>query len=469
MRFLNTPLLIVGLMLLVATGLDWDADLTWHDQHRIGQLALLGAVALGALSFWRKSVAGALEHLPRWAVIALTCAFGLGLASAANASYPRFAALEWATLLLLLGLALLLGMQSRQAGAFDKWANRLVVSLAVVIALKIMTGYLAAMITMGRLDTLMLFEGTFSNRRFFGQVASMIVPLLAYPLLRGGLSGLARVGLFGLLAVWWMLVIVSATRGTWVALLLASVLLAAWAGRAVRPWLTLQLGAFALGGLLFGVLFVWLPQLVGHAASIENRLVDLSALNGRDTLWAIAWAQIQAHPWLGIGPMHLASIRNPFAAHPHSAVLQLAAEWGVPAALALFLPATAGILSLLARLRRNRAAPDVLSICLTGSLLAAAAQSLVDGVIVIPFTQTLLALVAGWALGVVWRGTAAVPVAADSRLIRVAIPGLSVLALAALLHGAFPEVLNRAQITQAYVDAGHVLVPPRYWALGWIP
>lgn len=469
MSFLNTPLLIAGLVLLAATGLDWDADLTWHDQHRIEQLALLCAVVLGALSFWRKSIAGALKQLPRWAVIAFTCAFGLGLASVANASYPRFAALEWATLLLLLGLTLLLGMQSRRAGTFDKWATRLVVSLAVVIVLKIMTGYLAAMIAMGRLDTLMLFEGTFSNRRFFGQVASMVVPLLAYPILRGGLYRLAGVTLFALLAVWWMLVIVSATRGTWVALLLASVVLAAWAGRAARPWLTLQLAAVSLGGLLFVVLFVWLPQLVGHDASIENRLINLSALNGRDTLWAIAWAQIQAHPWLGIGPMHLASIRNQFGAHPHSAVLQLAAEWGVPAALALILPATAGILSMLARLRRNRSAPDVLLVCLTASLLAAAVQSLVDGVIVIPYTQTLLALFAGWALGVYWRDRVAAPVAPDSCLMRVVIPSLSGLALAALLHGAFPEALNRAETTQAYVDAGNVLVPPRYWGVGWIP
>ena len=41
----------------------------------------------------------------------------------------------------------------------------------------------------------------------------MAIPLLAYPLLRSGLSKVAQIALFVLLAVWWMLVMVSGTRG----------------------------------------------------------------------------------------------------------------------------------------------------------------------------------------------------------------------------------------------------------------
>ena len=470
MCYFLTPLLIISLALLAATVLDWDADLTWHDQHRIEQIILLGVMAFGVLSIWRQDFAASIMRLPGWVRMALAWAFGLGLVSAIMASYPRLAALEWATLVLLLGLGLVLAGRAWLGGVtFDTWATRLVVALAAVIALKIMTAYLAAMIAMGHLDTIMLFEGTFSNRRFFGQVASMLVPLLVYPLLFGGLSKYARVAVFALLAMWWMLVIVSGTRGTWAALLLASVILALWAWRAVWPWLKLQLGAFSLGALLFLVLFVWLPWLVGRGASIEGRLSHLSALNGRAELWTLAWAQIQEHPWLGIGPMHLAAIRNNFGAHPHNAALQIAAEWGVPATLALILPATAGMLHLLARLRQREVAPNVLLVCLTASLLAAGVQSMVDGVIVIPYTQTLLALVAGWALGVYFRDVAVTPVILGSHKMRLIIPVLSMLALAALLNGVFPEVLNRAEVTQAYVNAGNLLIPPRYWAVGWIP
>lgn len=467
-RFIS-PLLITSLMLLAAITLDWDVEMIWHDQQRIAQIILLIAALIGSASIWRRGFICFIMNLPRWVRQALFCAFGLGLVSVVTASYPRFAVLEWVTMMLLLGLASLLAIQARRVAVpFDIWSIRLVVALAVMIALKIMMGYLAAVTAVGHLDTIMLFEGTFSNRRFFGQVASMVVPLLAYPILRGGLSRGSRGALFFLLAVWWMLVIVSGTRGTWMALAVAAAVLAAFAWRASVEWLRIQVWAFGVGVLLFGILFMWLPGGIGLDASIENRLINPATLSGREILWSLAWAQMQAHPWLGVGPMHLAAIRNDFGAHPHNAVLQLGAEWGLPAALALILPAAAGVMRLLAVLRKNQIVPNALLVCLTASLLAAAAQSMVDGVIVIPYTQTLLALVAGWTLGVYFRGVVMTPVAADSRMMRMVIPVLSVFALAALLNGVFPEVLNRAELTQAYADAGKLILP-RFWGVGWIP
>ena len=468
MSAFTTPLLITGLMLLVATGLDWNLDLAWHDQHRIEQIGLLSAMALGVLTLWRQDLARSIVSLPRWVRWAFAWAFGLGLLSAVIATYPRFAVLEWATFLLLLGLVFLLGEQARRGMIrFDIWASRLVMSLAVVIVLKLMASYLAALVAVGHLDTTMLFEGTFSNRRFFGQVASMVVPLLAYPLLKDETSRLQRWGLYALLSVWWMLIIVSGTRGTWVALGAASVALALVAWHASYRWLRIQLLTAMAGALLFGVMFVWVPLWLGQGASVENRLSNLATLSGRHELWHLAWMQIAAHPWLGIGPMHFAAIRNDFGAHPHNALLQLAAEWGVPATLALVLPAASGLIVLLARLRRSSVSSNFLLVCLTASLLAASVQSMVDGVIVIPYTQVWLTLIAGWALGVYLRDTA--QVAHVSRLVRLGMPALSLLALAALLNGVYPEIFNRAEATKAFVDAGNQLIPPRYWAVGWIP
>lgn len=464
----TTPLMITGLMLLAATGLDWNADLSWYDQHRIEQIGLLSLVALGMLTLWRQDVVASVLRLPRWAGMAFAWAFGLGMASVITSAYPRFAALEWTTFLLLLGLSLLVSIQAGKA-RFDVWAIRLIGALAVVIALKIMTAYLAAMLTVGRLDTIMLFEGSFSNRRFFGQVASLVIPLLAYPLLRGDVSRGTRVGLITLLAVWWMLVIVSGTRGTWMALALSAVVLGAYAWRACVGWLRIQGLALGLGALMFGVLFVWLPSWIASDASLESRLSNLVALSGREVLWSMAWTQIQAHPWLGIGPMHLASIRNNIGAHPHNALLQLVAEWGMPAAVALLLPVVAGMLRLLKKIRQHAALTDPLLVCLAASLLATGAQSMVDGVTVIPYTQILVVLVAGWALGAYYRGDAEPPPAKYSRAMGWGTAVISMISLAALLNGIFPEVLNRAEVTQAYVDAGNPLVPPRYWAVGWIP
>lgn len=468
MTSLSVPLLLTGLMLLVATGLDWNTDLSWYDQHRIEQILLLGATALAGGTLWRQLLACSISNLPRWVKGALAWGLGLGLLSVVSAAYPRFAALEWATLLLLLGLVLLLGEQARRGMIqFDIWVSRLIVSLAVVIVLKLMTGYLAAIIAVGHLDTIMLFEGTFSNRRFFGQVASMAVPLLAYPLLKNDVSCLQRWALYALLSIWWMLVIVSGTRGTWVALSVASVALALVAWHASHRWLRIQLLTAMAGALLFGVMFVWVPLWLDQGALVENRLSNLATLSGRHELWRLAWMEIAAHPWLGIGPMHFAAIHNDFGAHPHNALLQLAAEWGIPATLGLVLPAVAGLVVLLAGLRRPAASHNFLLVCLTASLLAAGVQSMVDGVIVIPYTQVWLVLIAGWALGVHFRDK--VQIVAVSGLIRLIVPTLSLVALGALLNGVYPEILNRAEATRAFVDAGNQLVPPRYWAVGWIP
>lgn len=459
------PLLLVGLALFVGPVVDLSDHLGWYDQQRLLQIALLGGAAVGLLTWWRGPAVAFFMGLPRWAVMAFVAAFSAGLLSSFSAEYPRFAALEWATFLLLLVLTMLTAMQASAARAsFDLWAGRLVVTLAVVIALKVMVGYLV-LLTHGQLQTVRLFEGVFSNRRFFGQVASMVVPLLAYPLLRGGRSRPAQAALFALLAAWWMLLIVSGTRGTWMALFVAAGVLAVFARRACAGWVRIQVAALGAGVLLFGILFVWLPTWLGAGASIENRGSDISALNGRAELWAMAWSQIQAHPWLGVGPMHLAAIPMTHGAHPHNSVLQLAAEWGVPAAIALLLPALIGVLRLLMKLREE-ASPNILLVCLAASLLAAAAQSMVDGVIVIPYTQTWLALVAGWALGVYFRYVGQTVVANNSH---TGISLLSIFALAALLNGIFPDVFHRDEATRAFLKEGHPIVTPRYWFVGRIP
>ena len=444
--------------------------MVWHDRQRIEQAVLLAVVAVGGATAWREALFDILVNIPRPVRWALGLGFALGGMSAGLAEFPRFAGLEWATFLLLLGLAFVLAGEARLAGArFDVWAMRLVVAVSGVIALRIMMGYLAAMQGGMRLDSIALFTSVFSNRRVFGQVASMAIPLLAYPLLKREMPRAQRWGLLALLTVWWMLAIASGTRGTWTALAVAAVVLAAFSWRACVGWIRIQAIALGAGAVLFAILFVWLPNWLARDATVENRWANIDSLSGRGELWAMAWSQVQAHPWLGIGPMQLAAIPMKFGAHPHNAVLQLAAEWGVPAALALLLPAVFGMLRLLARLRQQPA-PDPLRVCLAASLLGAGAQSMVDGVIVMPYTQVWLALVVGWALGVYLRDAAVLsPGAPGPRGMRLGMPIASLFALALLLHGVFPEALHRVEATRDFLEAGHDSVPPRYWLVGRIP
>lgn len=475
-------LLLTGLILFAGPVLEFLPDIAWndgpianamlwHDRQRIEQAVLLLIVAIGAATIWHDVLYDTLANLPKPVRWSLGLGFALGGLSAVLSEFPRFAGLEWATLLLLSCMAFLIAGQARMGeGNFDVWAIRLVVVVSGIIVLRVMMGYLAATIQGVRLDSVALFTSVFSNRRVFGQVASMVMPLLAYPFLVSSYTRLQRWGAFILLALWWMLVIVSGTRGTWMALVVAASILAFFAWRACVRWLRVQATAFGVGALLFWVLFVLLPVWLGQNATIENRLSNIDSLSGRSELWAMAWTHIQAHPWLGIGPMHLAAIPFKYGAHPHNAILQLAAEWGVLATLAIILPALFSIHHLLARLRQQASNPtNVLLMCLSASLLAAGAQSMVDGVIVMPYSQLWVALIAGWTFGVYFRYENGFCSNVVSGYFRFVIPTLSLFALTLLMNGIFPEALYRAQATKAFLDAGNNTVPPRYWMVGRIP
>jgi O-antigen ligase len=236
-----------------------------------------------------------------------------------------------------------------------------------------------------------------------------------------------------------------------------------WAGWRAIAFVRWQLLAAASGLVVYWVLFYGLPPLLGMDAGVENRLDQMSSLSGREVIWSLAWQYMLDHPWLGIGPMHFAAILNPVAAHPHNAILQLAAEWGIPAALAAVALVVGGLVAF-ARPLRQRA--EMLRLALLTSLLAACVQSMVDGVIVIPYTQTWLALIAGWALGVHWNEHPA-PQALPSRFISSGLRMGGVLALGLLIWGVWPEILNRPAATAAYLEH-HESLAPRYWAQGWI-
>jgi hypothetical protein len=100
------------------------------------------------------------------------------------------------------------------------------------------------------------------------------------------------------------------------------------------------------------------PRIEG---SLNQRLFNLSG-NGRLPQWRIAWAQFEAHPWLGsgAGSYELAWLeRRPYAAKirdAHSLYLETLAELG-PAGLALLLAALAVPAAAAFRARRSGLVP----------------------------------------------------------------------------------------------------------------
>lgn len=445
--------------------------MVWHDRQRIEQIILLIVFSIGVTTVWRRNLDNTLARLPRLTLIPLLLVFMFGGISASISEFPRYAWLEWSTLILLMGLMFLLADEaSRTVQRFDIYAIVLVLAVTTTIVARVMMGYLAACLEGMRLDSVKLFTSVVSNRRVFGQVASMAIPLLAYPLLVPGKIKFPRVWFYILLAAWWMLAIVSGSRGTWMALGVATLILAVFAWPACSAWIKTQSIGLATGLFLYGVVFTLLPALAGLEANVEYRLNNLTDLSGRSELWAVAMSTVTAHPFLGAGPMSLAAVPGLIGAHPHNALLQISAEWGVPAMLALLVPVTYSIVILLRRLSRP-CEDQALLICLSASILAASTQAMVDGVIVMPYTQTWLVLVVGWAIGIFMRGGRDIK---DGHQYpwwrrRLLLPVSVGFALIMLLKGIYPDVFYRVEATKAYLDAGHTGIPPRYWQVGPIP
>lgn len=181
------------------------------------------------------------------------------------------------------------------------------------------------------------------------------------------------------------------------------------------------------------------------------------------------------HPFLGIGPMHFAYWTREIAASPHNAVLLWLAEWGVPAAaLMVFLWAWGG-LAYAAFVKRQATAglTDFTALFRTpllAALTGASAQSMVDGVFIAPVSQTLFALLAGWALGSV-QGAKAAPNLTAGFTSRVALLMVLLTATFGVVQGVWNDIgrLEERQNAFLAIHGQEQTLFPRFWAHGLIP
>lgn len=206
--------------------------------------------------------------------------------------------------------------------------------------------------------------GTFEQPNPFAGYLNLTLPLALALFLsaRGGYRFLARGGWLGgreplvwgaASALLMAGVAASLSRGAWLALAAAAVLLAAWVSQ--TPWRYLGWGAFAavvvawIGavGLLPGRLVTAILQ----AFSVANVATDLHRLTPetfsaaqRLAYWIAGWRMFSDHAWLGVGMGNYAINYQKYAvsgwetqlAHAHDYYLNLAAETGL-VGLAAFL------------------------------------------------------------------------------------------------------------------------------------
>ncbi|MCQ4314059.1 O-antigen ligase family protein [Pseudomonas stutzeri] len=459
--FKNKGILIAAFFLLVfsSTSLSyWLLDYSWLEQQRITQLLLVVA-ASAALQLGYLRRPGAFAP-PGNAVL---LAFILGLASALLSQHPQWALKEWAKYASSLALIIYLGHVLRQTAA-QQLALFILLVTSVLLAVQFLAFYLASFFTGTRdVNPYLMYPG-FDNPRFYGQFQILLIPILhGLSFQQGWNKKLFNQNVIYLALLWqWCIVWALAGRGVLLGLCIACMVTLLATGARYKA-LLLQVATFALAGAaLYFLLFFCIPEWVGLARDIPSGLrFDLSK---RDVLWQGAWEMIQAHPFLGVGPLHYSAVWNHIGAHPHQATLQFLAEWGIPATLLFLFSIMTGMLRGMNRIRNNTDVPDA---ALWMALLASLTLAQVDGVFAMPYTEGWLAVIAGLALARWGIPASAAAIACSIRRGMFSI--LLLLAIAIIARILVVEVPLLHETSMKFYEEHNIGSPPRFWDQGWIP
>ncbi len=466
----GTSVFPLACFLVLSFNVNVAPHLYWYDQQRIGQVAALSLMALTCVACLVVPACSMRFVMPSpWVRCALAVFFAMGAVSAARAASVPDALLEWSRFVLLVFLAWVVSTGTR---AYPRAAClMLMASIAVAVAwfLGARLGPYVAIVTLSLPLSHTAFLDGFDNPRFFGQLQTMTLPLLMLPLILPGISGRMRLCACVLLAAWWTLAWLSGSRGTLYALLAtgaaSAILFGAWG----RRYALLSLCLALAGGLSYWLLFFVVPHWLG--STIDGTSFERGAftLSSREALWTLSIQRLAEHPLLGIGPMHFAREANPVGAHPHSIPLQIAAEWGAPAAfvamVGIALAVAGRTVELRRLLRESRTGSEVqMDAILLIAIAAALTQGLVDGVFVVPYTETLLATLIGFAWGRAGLEHAGRPIPYGGRLILGL--GLSCVAIMLAVITWTQAVHLDERILEQESRAAVLL--PRFWSAGWI-
>lgn len=369
----------------------------WHDQQRLGQIVVFIIAVLVLVSALNKKTIFFEEGSPiRFLVAALLIA---GTISALFARHVLWGLAEVGIVLGSLGFAgMVFILRQSLRRALDSMIIGTLFFICTALTLQFLLAYLAVVVTgSGEINPFFLLDG-FSNPRFYGQFVSLSLPILAVPMLVS--SRLRRFYLPAaiILSLWWAIAFTTGTRGTWLGMMVAAAILI-FLGSAGRSWVKVNLLGALVGLALCFLWLNWLPSQFG--LSVVNSPVArlTTSLSLREVIWRQAIEMTMTRPLLGFGPMHFADIPNSVAAHPHQALLQWSCEWGVPSALVvafLVLRALYSVMRVVLERGKSRREIDMLRMCLLAAVVASLTQSMVDGVLVMPYTEIWLTLIGGW-------------------------------------------------------------------------
>lgn len=450
-----------------------------HDDQRLLQLACFGVFAIATLC--RRD--GAMVAFAPGRRIVSTCLaafFVLGALSSLFAWSPRHAFLEVATLLLLLLLALsVAGEVARDSVRYLPLILKVCALFCALYASEVVAIYVSAL-ALGMQPGSDAFAPGFSNYRFLNHTQTISLPLLVLLcLLINPAQKKTRWACYGLTAFCFTLLFLTSGRGTFLGLVAGLAAALVLRGRHAAAFAKAMLFTASAGMAIYAVFFALVPMAFGLAPFglisrvVERTVSDPTSL--RWPLWSRAAELIAAHPWLGAGPLHFAhsAVDGQLPAHPHDWILQIAAEWGLPALLCL-VGAIGFSLRRLVRSAAHIPAGDSDNHTILAAWIATGVAILVDGLVsgllVMPVSQLLIALyvgcATGWAMSVDVSGRAQRRPAIGRGLAAV----LLVASVAAVVIGIAPDVRNRGSLAATPVKPPawfHGMYNPRFWLDGY--
>lgn len=439
--------------------------ITAHDCARLAQIPVIVLCSFClAMNTWNTSGPGA-DGLGVASLLLVLAAASAGAAAVPSMAYREVA--------LLIGLAVVAATvaQSVRSGGESPWAQGIVLAAAMYAALFLVLT-LATMASGLPPSNVHLIRG-FDNPRFLNHVQTVAMPLLA------GVVGMQsqrrpwRIAAGSALVIHGVMLIFTLGRATMLSLTVATVLVFVLFGKSGRQ-LAYRL---LLSALVAIVLHYALFQLLADMAEVPmedaiNAYANPTGDHSRLYLWRIAVDQIGNAPWLGIGPMHFAHTPNLKGAHPHSAYLQFAAEFGLPATLALL--ACLGRFMWLGAQRLRRAVQLKGSSEFGVAAWLAGVAALVDagfsGNMVMPVSQIWVAMAFGLLMGRADERPGRPSLMVSRNLSRTGLVAFIVLAawLSAVTGIEWRRLSAVPAPASAFsIEAVGTTLRPRFWLDGW--
>ncbi|WP_313552469.1 O-antigen ligase family protein [Pseudomonas sp.] len=384
-------------LILIGGGLFFKLkNLSWHDSQRIIEIFLF-FLSSTILFFSKNSI----FFIGRKELSLVFFFFGLGLLSCVFSRQPIWGVTEIALFLGCFGIYFYISaIKQHLSEATDLAFLSLVLIIVIAKIVQFFSSYVAACLSGEEvLDVWLLTDG-FSNIRHYGQLQTFILSVFSFFVFRCYGGKLYSIFAFVLMVLFWVVVIACGTRGTWLGIFCAGSILF-FISNVGRVWFVIQTSAASAALIAYFCMFHVITHVLQITVlqSASNRIT--TSLSSRDVIWEKAVEMIIAHPFLGIGPMHFADTYNPIAAHPHQAFLQIACEWGIPALIVLIILLIKffKFSVVTARSADLQSKGSILQVCLIAGILASLVQSMVDGVIVMPYSQLWLMIFAGWLNG----------------------------------------------------------------------